>query len=429
MKRVPKDFPFGEIEVYKAIDGRMCKHPVWWKQGGGAWGCYRSHARILEECLNAGHQSVLIFEDDATFCENFTEASQRYLEALPQGWSQAYLGGQHLKKPIELADNPLVVRARDINRTHAYAVGGREGMTTIYKWLNETTKWRNRNHVDHHYGRLHWNASSGYYAPAQWLCGQAEGKSDISWKEAGERWWLRGNVSAAVQDFVRTSPAQPNRVSMDFIAIVGPHRSGSSCIAMMCYKLGLNIGDKLGGYESKNGGGGEAIGLAKLCEWAGRFPSPGFTQPHQNIEDRLRKWIQQRVQISKRKLGGVPVGGKYPHLCAMGDQLKSICGEGLKVIHCVRPIEESIDSLKRRSKQSKGWLAASDSQCEAVQRWLHNEKEKFVATLPKESVLHLKYADVLSNPTRAVDDIVKFAGLKPTKQMIRNAIAHVKQRQ
>ncbi len=39
---------------------------------------------------------------------------------------------------------------------------------------------------------------------------------------------------------------------------------------MILHHLGVHMGNQLGGYEST--GGGEAIGLAKLCERAMPFP-------------------------------------------------------------------------------------------------------------------------------------------------------------
>lgn len=426
MQRLPKDWPFREVEVVRAVDGRLCKHPEWWRQGGGAWGCYRSHVAILEDALNRGTNSVLIFEDDATFCDNFADAAERYVHALPDDWIQAYLGGQHLKKAKPLDGNPLVVQAQNINRTHAYAVRGREGITTLYRWLNETPQWVNRNHIDHHYGRLHKAAPAGYYAPAQWLCGQAGGRSDISWKETGERWWVRGDVAPEARDLVvHTTPPLTN--GGQFIAVVGLHRSGSSCVAMMLHKLGVNMGDRLVGWESRNGGGGEAAGLAKICERAARFPSAGLTQPADQVARNLRHWIGGRV--TKARKTGIRVGGKYPHLCAMGGMLKDICGKGLRVVHCNRPLAESIDSLQRRSRAAKGWLNASDEQCERVQQWLWEEKTRFISSLPQKQVLTVEYADVLSRPSLVVERMVGFLGLRPTEEQRSSAVSHVKQKE
>ena len=402
MSRVPPDWQYGQIEMVRAVDGKLCGHPQWWKQGGGAWGCYRSHVRIIEESLNCGLGSVLIFEDDATFCDDFSRRCERFLEAVPDDCGQAYLGGQHLRRPEPISD--LVVRASNVNRTHAYSLFGTEAMLEVYRWLNACDQWVDRNHIDHHYGRMHKARNIGCYAPSDWLCGQAaDPKSDVSWKQVPERWWQ-----------ARRS------VSMPFVAVIGLHRSGSSCTAMMLHKLGVNMGDRLGGYESMHGGGGEAVGLASICERACRFPSTAI-KDNARLHRELFSWVQKR----RSRAGGAPVGGKYPHLCAMGDALKAACGDGLRVVHCDRPLDESIDSLKRRSRKCSGWLAVSDEEAEAVQRWLWHKKADFLDSMPKDAVLRVEYERLMSSPAEIVDEMISFLALSPTRDQVKNAVSHV----
>lgn len=407
---VPKAWPFCKIEAIRAVDGKVCRPPTWWKQGGGAWGCYRSHVGIIEDAINRGLKRVLIFEDDATFREDFAERAIAYFEALPSGWTQAYLGGQHLKVPIAIPGNAAVLKCQDVNRTHAYAVQNGDGLLSLYKWLNGATEWVDRCHIDHHYGRMHRKSESGYYAPAEWLCGQADGLSDISFKTVDTRWWER-RVSAKVS-------------GGKFVAVVGLHRSGSSCVATMLSILGVNMGDKLGGYEPT--GGGEAQGLAALCERAARFPKAKIENAGQ-VQRNLRNWIQGR--LAKTQKSGQLAGGKYPHLCAMGDMLKEICGDDLLVIHCNRPLEESIESLRQRSRKVSGWLAASDEQCEAVQRWLHSEKQRFLGSMPASTVLHIDYERLLCDPPSVVEDIIRFLSISPSRTQVDAAVAHVSPQQ
>jgi hypothetical protein len=404
---IPADFPFGEIEVVSAIDGKQCRHPDWWRQGGGAWGCYRSHVRIIEDALNAGEESVLIFEDDATFCEGFADQARAYLAALPADWVQAYLGGQHLRPALAVPGNPLVVRASNVNRTHAYAVRGREGMTKLYRWLNAADQWRNACHIDHHYGRLHKAESAGYYAPASWLCGQAAGQSNISGKTPPERWW-NGKRAA--------SPAEPKR----FVAVMGLHRSGSSATAMVLHKLGVSMGDRLGGWEGRHGGGGEAVGLAAICERAARFPATEIGMDRLELARQLSGWVRKR--LAARPLAG----GKYPHLCAMGPELLAAAGDGLRVVVCDRPLEESVESLQRRSRLARGWLAVSDEQAEAVQRWLWAERESFLETLPESSLCRVSWEAMRNHTAAVVVDLVAFLGIKPTPDQVAAAIGHIR---
>jgi hypothetical protein len=405
---VPKDFPFGEIEVVSAVDGSRCRHPDWWRQGGGAWGCYRSHVRIIEDALNAGEESVLIFEDDATFCEGFADLAKAYVSALPSDWVQAYFGGQHLRASLAIPGNPLVVRASNINRTHAYAVRGREGMTKLYRWLNASDQWRNSCHIDHHYGRIHKAESAGYYAPTSWLCGQAAGKSNISGKTPPERWWGRSGGPPVTPE--------PKR----FVAVMGLHRSGSSATAMVLHKLGVSMGDRLGGYEGRNGGGGEAVGLAAICERAARFPATEIGIDRLELSRQLSGWVRGR--LAKRTIAG----GKYPHLCAMGPELVAAAGDGLRVIVCDRPLAESIDSLQRRSRKSHGWLAVTDDQAEAVQRWLWDEREKFLETIPPESVFRVNWDYMKTEPAAVVAALVEFLGLEPEAAQSEAAAGHIR---
>lgn len=399
--------PF-EVEQFPAVDGKLVQPPEWWKQGRGAWGCYRSHIRIIEESLQRGHGRVLIFEDDAVFCDDFVARAERYFASLPAGWVQAYLGGQHLRRPVPVPGNSEVVSVRNVNRTHAYAINGRAGLGRLYRHLTDTTDWKDRHHIDHHYGRLHGASQYGFYAPTTWLAGQGDGPSDVSCKAVPERWW-GGGVG-------REKPGEKT-----FVAVVGLHRSGSSAVAMMLHKLGVSMGDSLGGYEGKNGGGGEAAGLAAICEWAARFPAAEITRPREQLAAKLKRWISGRLD------GRSIAGGKYPHLCAMGDELIAAAGDGLRVIVCDRPLDESIDSLKRRSAKSTGWLAVSDEKSEKVQRWLWAEREKFLAAIPdpEKRVLRLPWRETLDRPMSAVTAIVEFLGISPTDEQIEAAAAHV----
>jgi hypothetical protein len=407
LERVPKDWPWRPIEIVDAVDGKLCKHPKWWRQGGGAWGCYKSHLNIIEQALNNCLESVLIFEDDATFVPDFAAKATEFFQRLPGDWAQAYLGGQHLRKAQPACDG--VLRAANINRTHAYALRGAGEMREVYGWLNASRDWKNRHHIDHHYGRMHASGLVPAYAPSAWLCGQAaDEKSDVCWKPVKERWWWPRNAA----------PAQVE--PKIFVAVIGLHRSGSSCVAMMLHKLGVSMGDKLAGYEGKNGGGGEAVGLARICERAAKFPKAG-------IENRklCKKMLKQWVESRRRRDRGV-IGGKYPHLCAMGAMLKGVCGSALRVIHCDRPLAESIESLKRRSRLCKGWLNASDEQCERVQQWLWDEKTTFISSLPSDRVLHVPYGEVVSDPEAVVDQMIAFLQITPTSEQRAAAIAHVK---
>ena len=171
---------------YPAIDGQEEPPPAWWKTTPGAWGCYRSHAAVIDHALAIGVESILVFEDDATFVPDFADR----LAALevPADCGQLYLGGQHLAKPDP--GPPGLLRGRNVNRTHAYAVFGRPALETLQAHLRpDPALWTARHHVDHHYGILHRERRIGCYAVSPWLCGQAAGLSDVDGRKRPERAW------------------------------------------------------------------------------------------------------------------------------------------------------------------------------------------------------------------------------------------------
>lgn len=404
---IPTNWYFDKPIVYPAVDGKLCEPPSWWNQGNGSWGCYKSHLNIIENHLNTkASEDLLILEDDVMFCDNFNEKLNIFLSKLPLDADQIYLGGQHLSQPIEI--NDCVLRGSNVNRTHAYIIT-QKGLQKIYKFLNETPSWSAKHHIDYHYGSYHAKNKIIAYCPKEWLCGQKGSFiSDITNKDVSERWWTPNNINSSV-----------------FVIVLGLHRSGSSCLSMMLHKLGVSMGDRLIGYEKR--GGGEDKELAHICEGAAIFPSTQINIDRKILQDKLFDWINgQRIKAAYNKSIS---GGKYPHFCAMKNEFLNILGNKLRIIHCDRPLEDSIDSLKRRSKQCSGWLNANDDQCESVQKWLWNEKTDFLSSIPQEHILNIKYSDIFADTQGVVTNIVKFLGINPSEEQMNNAINHVDKNQ
>ena len=220
---LPPDWPFLQPERFRAVDGQLAEGPDWWKQGNGAWGCYRSHARILEECLNEQVNSVLILEDDALFPADFAARVTELLVNLPDDWEMLYLGGQHLGVPTNPPRriNEYVYAPYNVNRTHAFAVRGRPMLLALYKHLHSWKEWLSTDHVDHHLGRLHERRQHRIYCPARWLVGQAPGKSNICGRMSDERFW-----PAAETEAVRAENAALCRsAGTAFVGFVGACRN------------------------------------------------------------------------------------------------------------------------------------------------------------------------------------------------------------
>ncbi len=211
--------------------------------------------------------------------------------------------------PKKISDH--VYRPYNVNRTHAFMVRGRATMKALYRHLN-WNDWHVKHHIDHHLGRLtqrRYEAlvqgknvekeSIPVYTPDRWLV--------VSFQQVQH---LRSQVD---QTRFFNDAKNADHSDAPFFAVLGPHRSGTSCVAMVMHHLGVHMGNELGGYEAT--GGGEAIGLAQLCEKAMRFPATDPKTADGQLSKQLKAWIVARKAEAIRDR--TVAGGKYPHLCRL----------------------------------------------------------------------------------------------------------------
>lgn len=409
---LPGDWPFGNVERYAAVDGQLCPHPPWWRQGAGAWGCYRSHLNIIEDCLNRGVASVLLLEDDAVFLPDFRARWEAYLAEVPGDWEVLYVGGQHLgassHPPRRVSERVLV--PYNVNRTHAWGLRG-DGLRKVYRHLADVRDWQPGKHIDHRMGQLVSRRGVTAYAPAVWLAGQREGKSNVNGREFElPRFWQGVRTARPGLDRRHVVEEAP------FVAVVGLHRSGSSCCAGVVHRLGVYMGANFSGCEPD--GGYEARDLARLCERLMPFPRFPCKQTEAKVRDQLAGWVRRQQRVAGR--AGTVAGGKYPHLCAMGHHLHAMLGENLYVVHIDRPLEESVASLVRRSGRRHDAL-----KLEALQRYLWDEKQAFLGT-PGLRVLDVEYSSMLDDPLATAVRIASFLPLEAAGGRVQAAAAYVK---
>jgi len=411
---VPEDFPFRSIKRVPAVDGQVVPHPHWWKSGPGAWGCYRSHLKILERAIANGTKSLLIFEDDAIFPADFRTKTERFFKYLPEDWEMIYLGGQHLwvdKHPPKKI-NRAVFQPYNINRTHCFGLRG-EMLKVVYKHLTRKD-WVDRQHIDHHLGRLHQRRDRRIYCPWEWIVGQSEGDSDITDKQFPNRYW------APAEQLAEFKPDE-----VPFVAVLGLHSSGSSALAGVLYHLGLHLGNELAGYygtDPEKACGFEAIQLMKICEEAIPFPAVELKIKKGQLWGKLKAFINEKKREAHFKQT-IPAL-KYPQLCQMGNQLKNICGETLRVIDIQRPVKKSIKSMSTR------WdIVRKDIPPAAVerhQRWLLAGKRELIQSLPEKQVLTVKFERLLKHPRVEITRIKKFLRIQPTSEQVKKASESVK---
>lgn len=408
LQDLPEDWPFLPPQQYRAIDGKICLAPDWWKQGNGAWGCMRSHLRLWEDCLADKVDSVLILEDDAKPVPDFTTKVRQFLAHLPKDWDMVYLGGQHLRTKVETPTpvNDYVYRPYNVNRTHAYALRG-SFLTRVYRHVCETADWHRGNHIDHHLGRLHQRRRDNIYCPREWLIAQAEGVSDVC--SGGRR---------EERIFPPADPNTEDAAKVPFVVVLGLHSSGSSCLAGILYHLGVHMGNNLAGYYGQNpekSCGFEAVGLQAICDQAIPFPGKVYGLTENTISARFRKWIRSRQEEALQK--GTIAGGKYPTLCRLMGYLTEVVGPALRIIHIDRPIGESITSLVRRCPQRR------PAALRRHQEWLQQAKQEFLCSWPDH--LTVSYDDLLSDPQAETLRLIRYLHLKPTTDQCSRAVLSV----
>lgn len=167
-------------------------------------------------------------------------------------------------------------------------VRGRATMKALYRHMNQNY-WHLKQHIDHHLGRLIQrryealvqgksvkNESIPVYRPDRWQVSQLRWKSNICGRTWSQTRFFNDDKNADHSD-------------APFFAALELQRSGTNCVAMVMNHLGVNMGNELGGYEAT--GGGEAIGLAQLCEKAMLFPAINPKIPDSQLSKQLKARI------------------------------------------------------------------------------------------------------------------------------------------
>ncbi|MGI8604084.1 MAG: glycosyltransferase family 25 protein [Verrucomicrobiales bacterium] len=165
--------------------------PAWWNAGNGAWGCLLSHARVIQDAIMDGLEDFLVLEDDAVFQPAALGMLERLMNEVPEDWEQLYLGGQHMHEPEDVADRPFVLRAWNVNRTHAYALR-RPAFVRFHQHLWHAPDYIDHKdgwHLDHQLGVAHQRGDWKVYAPCWWLAGQESDWSNISGRKLPRLWW------------------------------------------------------------------------------------------------------------------------------------------------------------------------------------------------------------------------------------------------
>lgn len=108
------------VSCFRAIDGETSRIPAGWTGTSGAYGCLLSHLEVVREARRLGLPSVLIFEDDVVFDDQFEKKFGDYFRQLPADWDMLFFGALHKDELIKVSDN--VGRITQSNSTYACAL-------------------------------------------------------------------------------------------------------------------------------------------------------------------------------------------------------------------------------------------------------------------------------------------------------------------
>ena len=403
---LPTTWPFGPPIRFSAVDGSVENVPRNWTENAGAWGCFRSHLSILRNAIENNYDRILIIEDDAVFCEDFSNRSRGFLSALPSSWELAYLGGQHIElhlgRPRKV--NELVYAPFNVNRTHAYAIQGTATFRKIHDFLVDDRNWTTSHHVDHFLGAYQKKAKDVVFVPGQWLVAQDEGPSDITLRITS----LHGFLGA--EDI-----ANP-KVHLPMVAVMGPFSSGTSAIAGVLHRLGVAMGTSFEAPDATNYSGHyEAKELAIMCRQM--FQEPWMTERCNSTERQslLRVWamIHTRSNLHKSSI----VGGKHPSFCLMGNELTQAWNEPV-VVSVERDENEICSSLLRRNW---GWPL---DVCINITRELLKSQRLFTSTYPR--VIRLGYNDLRCNPRSVITRLCSKLELRPSQESFETAVSFIR---
>ena len=183
------------------------------------------------------------------------------------------------------------------------------------------------------------------------------------------------------------------------IAVLGVYRSGSTAVAGALHHLGVDLGPPFfeGFYES-----------AWLSEQLRRWWDEPRLREKVGQAKRVRvlaQWIQEREQGGARW-----VGMKHPLLSLCGDDLVQAWGPETRFIRCCRPLEDSINSLRRLGRKVDGAF---------LQGTLMAALDRFLAG---REHLAIQFAELMANPRGQVQRLMEYLQITTDAERIQSAI-------
>ncbi len=128
------------------------------------------------------------------------------------------------------------------------------------------------------------------------------------------------------------------------IAVVGLYNSGTSCVAGILHRLGVDMGAPFWENEANNYYEPYDLGCVLRTSW--REPHGVAATTERVRIDILRHWV-----LGREATGNRTVGAKHPLLAMAPREVLAAWGEDTRFVWCQRDVEQSIRAL-----QARGWF-------------------------------------------------------------------------
>jgi glycosyltransferase involved in cell wall biosynthesis len=197
------------------------------------------------------------------------------------------------------------------------------------------------------------------------------------------------------------------------VAVLGLYNSGSTVVAGMLHRLGVNMGapfhDNSDDYSERNFYESAHL-AAHVRRWFDEPSGIATVNSEQRVAC-LKSWST----FQECSNHGGAIGAKHPLLSLCPDDIRAAWGPATRIIWAWRPLEESIAGIKRR-----GWFG---DQAEPLQRKLWDSLNEYYQ---RAGMFQIQHWWVLRHPDEAARWLAEAAAIKPTEEQIQNAISFVR---
>lgn len=197
------------------------------------------------------------------------------------------------------------------------------------------------------------------------------------------------------------------------VAVLGLYNSGSTALAGVLHRLGVNMGPPFWASSCDDAADNyyEPYDLAwHLRAW---WPEPELI-PRASPDHRAR-FLARWVDLQEAA-GAAPVGAKHPLLSLCGPDLADGWGANTRFVWAWRPLADSVAGLRRR-----GWF---DGHEWSVQGRLWDALTAFARNRP--DVVRIDWDRVRAGPASVARELAQLAGVEPTAEQLLAASAFVR---